>query len=101
MRNATLYALAGACAAVLITTTTALAGSGVGGTFNLGQGNTVDAQTTLTGNPGGSPLLRLTNGGSAAALRADSQTSIAVNGVSVSGTGQQGESTNGIGLFGV
>ena len=47
----TLYALAGALAAVLIITTSAIAGSGVGGVFNLGQTNTVDAQTLLSGNP--------------------------------------------------
>jgi hypothetical protein len=46
MRKATLYAIAGACAAVLITTTSALAGSGVGATLNLGQVNTVDQRTT-------------------------------------------------------
>ena len=44
-----------AAAALVLTTTTALAGSGVGGVFNLGQVNTVDAQTILTGNPGGNP----------------------------------------------
>ena len=46
-----LYALVGALTATLLTTTSAFAGSGVGGVFKLGQTNTVDAQTTLTGNP--------------------------------------------------
>ena len=47
-------ALFGAAAAALVlTTTSALAGSGVGGVFNLGQVNTVDAQTSLNGNPQG------------------------------------------------
>jgi hypothetical protein len=95
-----LYALAGAFAAVLVTATTALAGSGVGGVFNLGQLNTVDAQTILSGNPGANPLLKLVNGGSGAALRADSQTGIGVNGTSVSGTGQFAQSQSGIGLLG-
>jgi hypothetical protein len=53
-----LYSCAGACAVVLVTTTAALAGSGIGGVFNLGVVNSVDAQTSMTGNPGGSPLLK-------------------------------------------
>jgi hypothetical protein len=57
----TLYALAGALAAVLITTTSALAGNGVGGVFNLGEVNTVNAQTTLSGNAGANPQLRVEN----------------------------------------
>ena len=60
-----------AAAALVLTTTTALAGSGVGGVFNLGQVNTVDAQTSLNGNPGGSPLLKVTSTGTAAAVRGD------------------------------
>jgi hypothetical protein len=54
MRKSILYALAGACAGVLITTTTALAGSGVGGVFNLGQTNTVNAVGRLPRNRLGS-----------------------------------------------
>jgi hypothetical protein len=57
-----LYALGGALAAVLVTATTALAGSGVGGVFNLGEVNTVNAQTSLSGNAGGNPQLRVENG---------------------------------------
>jgi hypothetical protein len=57
-----LYAVGGALAAVLVTTTTALAGSGVGGVFNLGELNTVNAQTSLSGNAGGNPQLRVENG---------------------------------------
>ena len=56
-----LYALAGACAAVLITTTTALGGSGVGDVFNLGQANTVNAESSLTGSTSGGPQLRVEN----------------------------------------
>jgi hypothetical protein len=97
----TLYALAGALAAMLITTTSALAGSGVGGVFNLGQTNVVDGATTLVGNPAGNPLLRLIGLGTAATLRADAGSGIAVNGISTSGTGQFGQSTSGIGLQGV
>jgi hypothetical protein len=39
-----------ALAALLLTTTTALAGSGVGGVFNLGQTNSVTGTSTLTGD---------------------------------------------------
>ena len=65
------YALVGALTATLLTTTSALAGSGVGGVFNLGQVNTVDAQTTLSGNPGSSPQLKVVSTGSAAAIHAE------------------------------
>jgi hypothetical protein len=88
-------------AALILVATTALAGSGVGGVFNLGQANSVDAQSTLTGNPGGTPQLKLVNGGTGAALRAESQTGIGVNGISVSGTGQLGQSDAGTGLLGL
>jgi hypothetical protein len=94
--------LLGAVATALaLATTTALAGSGVGGVFNLGQANSVDAPTSLSGNPGANPQLRLVNGGTGAALRAESQSGIGVNGTSVSGTGQFGQSQSGIGLQGV
>ena len=59
--KATLYALAGALAAVLITTTSALAGSGVGGVFNLGQTNTVNGSSVLTGTSPGGPQLKVLN----------------------------------------
>ena len=62
-----LYALAGACATVLITTTSALAGSGVGAVFNLGQTNTVNQKSTLTGATSDSELL-VQNTGSGSAL---------------------------------
>src|SRR6187431_1090443 len=100
MHTRTLYALAAALAAVLVTTTSALAGSGVGGIFNLGQVNTVDAQTSLTGNPGGSPLLKATTLGTAAAVRGVAANGIGTNGISVSGVGQQGLSESGIGTLG-
>ena len=38
------------CAGILLTVTAAVAGSGVGGVFNLGQTNTVNARTVLQGN---------------------------------------------------
>jgi trimeric autotransporter adhesin len=79
-----LYAVSAALAAVLITTTSALAGSGVGGVFNLGQVNTVDAQSTLSGNPGGSPELKVVSTGSAAAISAETN-STDPNGAAVVG----------------
>jgi hypothetical protein len=93
--------LGASAAALALATTTALAGSGVGGVFNLGQVNTVDAQTTLSGNPGGNPLLRAINSGTGAAVRGEAQNGIGVNGIAVTGTGQQGQSQNGIGLLGI
>jgi hypothetical protein len=92
--------LGSAAAALILTTTTALAGSGVGGVFNLGQVNTVDAQTSLTGNPGGSPLLKATTLGTAAAVRGVAANGIGTNGISTSGVGQQGLSDSGIGTLG-
>jgi hypothetical protein len=92
--------LGGAVAAALILCTTTLAGSGVGGVFNLGQTNTVDAQSILTGNPGTEPLLKVVGTGTAASIRANAGTGIAVNGISTSGTGQYGQSTSGTGLYG-
>jgi trimeric autotransporter adhesin len=65
------WPLLSAAAAALILATTPLAGSGVGGVFNLGQVNTVDVQTSLTGNPGANPQLKVVNSGSAAAIRAE------------------------------
>src|SRR5262245_214127 len=96
----TLYALAGAFAAVLITTTSALAGSGVGATFNLGVANTVNASTRLSGNPGANPLFEVVGSGTKATVRAQAGSGIAVNAVSDSGTGQFGQSTTGVGLEG-
>jgi hypothetical protein len=54
--------LAGACVTALaLVTASALAGSGVGDVFNLGQTNTVDAESILNGNAGGNPQLRVQN----------------------------------------
>ena len=64
MRKSILYTLAGACAAVLVTTTSALAGSGVGGVFNLGQVNTVNGTSTLTGSTS-APRLKVLNSSAA------------------------------------
>ena len=50
----------GVGAAAMMTATVALAGTGVGGIFNLGVTNTVDETTTLNGSKAG-PLLDVTN----------------------------------------
>jgi len=79
------YALATAIA-FLITTTSALAGSGAGGVFNLGQTNTVNAKSTLTGatsdpellvqNTGSGPALSLVAPGGVAPFKVNSTTKI-------------------------
>lgn len=55
--------------ALTLATTTALAGTGIGGVFNLGQSNSVDKQSTLTGSSTTGAQLRVINtsttGGSA------------------------------------
>jgi hypothetical protein len=56
MLKSILCGLGGACAATLVVTTTAFAGSGVGGTFNLGVSNTVSAVSILTGTSSGAML---------------------------------------------
>ena len=81
-----LYALAGALTATLLTTTSAFAGSGVGGVFNLGQGNTVNQKSTLTGatadpelliqNTGAGTALSLIGGAGAPAFKVNSATKI-------------------------
>jgi len=56
------YPLLGAAAAALaLTTATALAGSGVGDVFNLGQANTVNVESSLSGNTSGGAQLRVEN----------------------------------------
>src|SRR5262245_45071388 len=59
--------LSAAVAALVLMTTTALAGSGVGGVFNLGQVNTVDQKTTLTGATS-EAVLSIQNTGTGTAL---------------------------------
>jgi hypothetical protein len=86
-----------ACAAALVLAGTS--GATHLGSLQLGHTNTSTDPTILTANLG-SPVLKVVNQGSAAALRGDAQSGIGVTGVSVSGTGQQGESQSGIGLVG-
>jgi hypothetical protein len=87
----------GAVAAGLV-----LGGAGsaaTGDNFILGRSNSAGDQTTLTASIG-SPVLRVSNNGTAAALRGDAQSGIGINGVSVTGTGAQGQSQAGIGVLG-
>jgi hypothetical protein len=75
-----------ALAALVLTTTTALAGSGVGGVFNLGQTNTVNQKSTLTGatsdpelivqNTGAGSALSLIGGAGAAPFKVNSTTKV-------------------------
>src|SRR4051794_40029120 len=51
----------GVGAAAVLTATAAFAGSGVGAVFNLGQSNSVNATTTLTGARSSGPELQVTN----------------------------------------
>jgi hypothetical protein len=82
----------------------ALAGNGVGGVFNLGQTNTVDAQTRVTGSSAGTPQLQVNNtntGAGSIGMRANNaSTAAAVQGENSStGAGVYGVSTNGFGVL--
>jgi hypothetical protein len=96
-------AVVGLVCAVLGGATVALAGSGIGGVFNLGQTNSVDAQTRLTGSAAGSEelLVQNTNSGSGSVgLRAiGASASAALKGENTStGPGVAASSTSGIGV---
>src|SRR5438445_12554476 len=65
-------ALGGVTCFVMLAGTAALAGTGVGDVFNLGQTNTVDQRSTLTGNAGTAPELAVENTGTGPAIRGDS-----------------------------
>src|SRR2546421_2052743 len=54
--------LGAAVSILVLVATVALAGTGIGGIFNLGQTNTVDATSALSGASVG-PQLRVTNSG--------------------------------------
>jgi hypothetical protein len=104
-----LWALTGAGAAILVTvTTSALAGSGIGGVFNLGQQNTVDAQSSLSGNAAANPQLRVNNAGTGPGVRGDSKNGIGLTGFHNNATGNspgvQGQTAstdpNGAGVLG-
>jgi hypothetical protein len=70
MSNLKAAAIGAAVAAVVATAAVALAGTGTGSVFNLGQTNTVNAQSTLTGNAGAAPQLKVENTGGGPAVSA-------------------------------
>jgi hypothetical protein len=83
--------------------TLALAGSGVGGVFNLGQTNTVDAQTKLTGSTAGAAQLQVNNtnagSGSTGVRAGNASASAAIKGENSStGAGVYGSSSGGFGV---
>ena len=82
--------LVGGSLLLVATATAAVAGNGVGGVFNLGQVNTVNAQTTLSGTVT-TRQLSLSNASTAPA-------SAALVGISNGGTGVVGQSTTRIGV---
>jgi hypothetical protein len=105
------WPLAGAAgAALVLTTATALAGSGIGGIFNLGQGNSVNAQTALSGTTNAGAQLRVDNASTSAGtigvlgrMSSSSATadSAGVRGVNLSsGSGVYGTSSSGKGVWG-
>ena len=90
MRTAKIVSVSVVAGALAGFTASAFAGSGVRGVFNLGEPNTVDAETTLTGATGGSPHLRVENA-------ATSQTAFGVIGRMTAGnTGTQSAGVKGI-----
>jgi len=97
--------LGAALAALALLSTTALAGSGVGGVFNLGVTNTVDATSKLNGTATSS-MLDVSNAGTDANSngivgRSASPLAPALAGVnSGGGSGLKGSSTSGAGLYG-
>src|SRR5919204_2646297 len=107
------WPLAGAAIAALGLTAAALGGSGVGGVFNLGVVNTVDATSNLRGTAS-SAMLDVQNNGTgansngvvgrtASALApalagTNSAGGIGAKGTSSSGSGVYGQSTSGVGV---
>ena len=84
--------IGGIAGAICAAGTVALAGTGIGGVFNLGVENTVDGQTQLRGNTGGNPQLRVTNQQGTDAAIGVLGTHSAAGG---KGAGVQGETASG------
>jgi hypothetical protein len=80
-------ALGAATSVLVLLAASALAGTGVGDVFNLGQTNSVDATSSLQGTLSGGAQLQVTNQGSGAAVRGDSQDGRGVFGNHVAPTG--------------
>jgi hypothetical protein len=87
------------CSTLVLISATALAGSGIGDVFNLGQTNTVDAQSTLTGSNGNHEL-KGQNTGSGRAIGGFSGSGQAIYGHSNSQIGVVGESNSFDGVWG-
>jgi hypothetical protein len=103
------YALLGAVAMALVfVTTSALAGSGIGGVFNLGQANTVDQTSTLSGTSSGAQLKvqNATTGAGYGLWGTEAGQGVGVYGTAATGTGvgvsgrHLGSSGNGGGVRG-
>jgi hypothetical protein len=97
-------AAVGLICAVLGGAAVAFAGSGVGGVFNLGQTNTVDAASNISGSTNGSLLgaYNSNTGANAVGVNATtaSPTASALLGINnSSGVGLRGQSSSGIGVF--
>jgi hypothetical protein len=106
------FAAAGAGIAALVLATAALGGSGVGATFNLGETNTVNDTSVLTGNTPGTQLSVINSDDTHHALMAQNTgtgSGIALYGVhpssSGNGPGVRGDTdstdSNSYGVFGV
>jgi hypothetical protein len=97
--------LVGLAVLLVVGVPAAVAGSGVGGVFNLGVSNSVNAQTLLSGSTN-APQLRVNNtntGGSAYGLASASASPAAaalIGANSSTGVGVKGASMGGIGLYG-
>jgi hypothetical protein len=85
--------LGSVCSALVFVASSALAGSGVGGVFNLGVSNSVDAKTTLTGaSPAAQLQVTNTNGAAGAS-------GLGVSSASSTSTGFFNNTGAGTGLF--
>jgi hypothetical protein len=85
--------LGSVCSALVFVASSALAGSGVGGVFNLGQSNSVNAQSTLTGASAAAQL-QVTNTNAAAGA-----SGLGVSSASSTATGFFNNTGGGTGLF--
>jgi hypothetical protein len=96
--------LGAAATALVFVTASAVAGSGVGGIFNLGENNTVNQQTQLTGTVGGNPQLRVENSatgsGSFGVLGKMASGSAAADSAGVRGI-NAASGANGFGVIGI
>ena len=94
-------AIGGIAGAFVAASTIALAGTGIGGVFNLGQENTVNAQTSLKGSVSSNAQLRVENGSNGVGLFGISSNGKGVYGKHTAATGGepgvQGETASAAG----